>query len=202
MFTSDKFYIIIGKNSLIIKKKGDDSESIIDFQSFIPNIPFYYHLFDEDKTYTKDITDLVKRLRIRDATIIFPDDSMDIEVDKKILIEFFKQSGVRKIQWNFQCFLLNLDNKKYISVSKTTRTIAIQYIADNKSISKKYYDKDYSDMEQFVFDMRNLHIDCQYDSMPVYINNLNNDMETFKDIGKLISLNDITVNIMNDKINN
>jgi hypothetical protein len=196
MFKTDEFYIIVGKNSLIIKKKGDDSESIIDFQSFIPNTPFYYHLFDENKTYAKDIREVVKSLKIRKATILLPDDSIDLEVDKRILTEFFMRCGVRKVQCNFQCYLLNLENKKYISLSKTTRAIVIHYINDNKSISKKFYEKDFLDIEQILIDMRNLHIDCQYDSMPVYINNLNNDMEKFKGIGELISFHDIIANIM------
>ena len=199
IFASSKFYIIVSNNSLIIKKENGGPETTIDFQSFIPNIPFYYHLFDEDKAYSKDIADLVKKLRIRNAAIVFPDDSIELEVDKKVLVEFFMQCGVKKVQWNFQCFLLNIESKKYISLSKTTRTIVIQYIANNKSISKKYYDKCYSDIKQITFYMRNLHTDCQYENIPVYINNLSNDMESFKSIGNLVSLNDIIANIMKDK---
>jgi DNA mismatch repair ATPase MutS len=203
MFKSPEFYIIVGNNGFIIKKENDDQENTIGLHQFIPNIPPYHHLFDKDKKeYIKDITNQIKRLRIKKAAIIFPDDSIDLEVDKRILIEFFMQCGVKKIQVNFQCFLLSLENKRYISVSKTTRTIVMQYIAYNKSISKKYYDKEYTDMEQLALDMKNLHTDCEYGMIPVYINNINNDMERFKSVGRLISLYDIISNIMNYEADN
>jgi len=200
MFTSARFYIIVGHQRLIIKKEGDESENIIDFTSFIPNVPFYYHFFDEDKTYIKDMTSLIKKCKIRNATIIVPDDSIDIEVDRKVLTEFFQQCGIKKVQVKSQCFLLNLENKKYISISRTTRTIVLQYIINNKYSVKKYYDKNYADIEQIALDVKNLHTDCEYESIPIYINNLNNDMEKFKVIGTLISLNDFITNVMNHKM--
>lgn len=45
--------------------------------------------------------------------------------------------------------------------------------------------------------MKSIHTDCQYEYVPVYINNMNNDMDRFSGIGNLVSLNDITKNIMN-----
>lgn len=203
MFNSAKFYVIVSNSSFIIKKEGDDLESVIELESFIPNVPAYHHLFDKNKeNYLKDIKGQIKRLKIKNATIILPDDSLDLEVDKKILIEFFLQSGVKKVNVNFQCFLLNIDNKNYISISKTTRTLVIQYIVCNKSVAKKFYGKNYTDIEQIIVDMKNLHTDCTYNVMPVYVNNINNDMERFKVVGELIPLYDFTINIMNNKINN
>ena len=196
MFVSAKFYIIVSNNSFIIKKEDDHSEYIIHLQQFIPNIPAYYHLFDKDKeNYINDIKSQIKRLKIKNVTIILPDDCIDIEIDKQILIEFFLQCGVKKIQVDFQCFLLNLDNKKYISISNTTRAIVMQYISYRNSISKKYYEKDYMDIEQIELDMKNLHDDCQYTVVPVYINNINNDMERFNFVGDLVSLDNIIANI-------
>lgn len=200
MFASARFYIIVSHKGLIIKKESENSESTIDFPSFIPNVPFYYHFFDENKTYMEDMKSLIKRLKIRNATVIIPDDSIDIAVDKKIFTEFFMLCGVKKVQVKAQCFLLTLNNQKYISVSKTARNIVLQYIVDNKSIAKLYYDKNYTDIEQIALDMKNLHIDCQYESIPVYINNMNNDMDEFERIGSLVSLNDIATNIMNYKM--
>lgn len=196
MFASAQFYIIVSNNSFIIKKEDDYSECIIHLQQLIPNIPVYYHLFDKDKeNYIKDIKNQIKGLKIKNATIILPDDCMDIQIDKSILIEFLMQCGVKKIQVDFQCFLLNLNNKKYISISNTTRVIVMQYISYRNSISKKYYEKGYTDIEQIKLDMKNLHADYQYAVMPVYVNNINNDMERFKGVGDLISLDNIIANI-------
>jgi hypothetical protein len=195
MFRMAKFYVIVCKNRFVIIRKDDISKTIIDFQSYIPNVPFYHHLFDNDKKeYINDIMKQIKRLKIKNAEIILPDDCLDLEVDKRILIEFFLQCGVKKVQVNFQYFYLNLYNKNYISVSRTTRTVVIQYTSYNKVISKKYYDKDFMDMEKIAIDIKNLHPDC---NMPVYINNINNDMEGFSDIGNLVSMQDIISNILN-----
>jgi hypothetical protein len=49
-------------------------------------------------------------------------------------------------------------------------------------------------MEKIAIDIKNLHPDC---NMPVYINNINNDMEGFSDIGNLVSMQDIISNILN-----
>lgn len=202
MFKSDKFYIIVSNNSLIIKRNGNGPENIISLQSFIPNVPCYHHLFDEDKKdYIEDIKKQIKELKIKNAEIIFPDDSMDIEADKRILLEFLFVCGAKKIEMNFQCFILSLANKKYVSISKTARTLVMQYIVYNKSVSKKYYDKNYKDIEKIAYDMRHLYADCEYERVPVYVNNINNDMEEFKSIGSLVSLHDMIANIMNYKVN-
>jgi hypothetical protein len=194
MFESPKFYIIVSNNSFIIKREGNASENIIHLESFIPNVPAYHHLFDTDKKgYTEGITKQIKGLKIKNAAIICPDDAIDIEIDKKILFEFFLQSGVKKVEINPQCFFLNLESKKYIAISKTTRTIVMQYIVYKQSVSKRYYDKAYDDLEKIKSDMKYLHPDCEYDAIPVFVNNINNDMESYKGIGNLVSLNDIIV---------
>ncbi|NMM63953.1 hypothetical protein HBE96_14970 [Clostridium sp. P21] len=197
MFESVKFYIIVSDKSFIIKKEKENLENKIDFTSFVPNVPFYHHLFDEDKNYMDNMKAVVKNLKIRNLTMIVPDDCIDLTVDKRILTEFFTLCGVRKIQIEAQCFFLNLENKRYVSLSKTARNMVLQYIVNGKSIAKKYYDKNYEDIKQISLDMKSIHTDCQYEYAPVYINNMNNNMDRFSDIGTLVSLNDITKNIMN-----
>ena len=70
------------------------------------------------------------KLRIRNTTIIVPDDSIDIEVDKRVLTEFFMLCGAKKVQAKSQGTFLSLDNKKYSSCStKDTNLVSedIQY---------------------------------------------------------------------------
>jgi hypothetical protein len=196
MFESAKFYIIVSNKSLIIKKENDALENIINFTSFVPNVPFYNHLFDEDKNYMEDMKSVVKKLKMRNVTIIVPDDSIDLTVDRRIFMEFFTLCGVRKVQVEAQCFFLSLNDKKYVSLSETTRNMVLQYIVNGKSIAKKYYDKNYEDIKQISLDIKSIHTDCQYEYIPVYINNMNNDMNKFGSIGKLIPLSDITRNIL------
>lgn len=203
MFKSDKYYIIVSNSSFIIKKDGGNIETVIELQSFIPNVPAYHHLYDTDKKdYIDEIKRQIKKLKIKDAIIIMPDDAIEVEVDKRMLIEFFLQVGVKKAQVNFQCYYMNLDNKKYISISKTCRMIVLQYISYNKTFIKKYYDKNYIDIEQIKKDINNIHDDnMMYSSiLPVYINNINNDMEEFNDIGDLVSLDEFVANVMKNEI--
>ncbi|AQS05022.1 hypothetical protein [Clostridium beijerinckii] len=202
MFKSAKFYAIISNKSLIIKKENDDLESINDFKSFIPNVPFYYHFFDEDKPNIEDIKSEIIKLRMKNLTIILPDDAIDLEVDRRILTEFFLLRGIKKVQVKAQGFYLSLFNEKYISISRTTRTMVLQYIVNNKSIVKKYYDKNYTDVKEIALEVKNLHTGCEYENTPIYINNINNDMEKFKVIGTLVSLNDIINNIMKSETDN
>jgi len=197
MFNSTIFHIIIGYDNLIIKKKGEQSQHLVEFTSFIPNVPFYYHFFDQDKTYTKDMKSLIKKLKIRNAIVIVPDDAIDIEVDRKIFTDFFMQCGVKKVQLKSQCFFLSSDNKKYISISRNTRNIVLQYIVNDKYIVKKYYDRNYADVKQIALDTKRLHADCEYDSIPIYINNINNDMDEFMSIGILVNLDNYIANIEN-----
>ncbi|WP_297429870.1 hypothetical protein [Clostridium sp.] len=202
MFKCARFYAIISNKSLIIKKENDDLESINDFESFIPNVPFYYHFFDKDKPNIEDIKSEIIKLRIKNLTIIVPDDAIDLEVDRRILTEFFLLRGIKKVQVKAQSAYLNLFNEKYISISRTTRTMVLQYIVNNKSIVKKYYDKNYTDVKEIALDVKNLHTACEYENPPIYINNINNDMEKFEVIGTLVSLNDIINNIMNSETDN
>lgn len=200
MFRTSRFYVVVGHKSLIIKKEGDESQNIIEYSSSVPNIPFYHHFFDEDKNYIEDMKSVVKKLKMKNALVIIPDDSIDCTADKRIFSDFFIICGVKKVYLTSQCFLLNPNHKKYIAISKTTRTIVLQYIVDNKSVVKKYYDKNYTDIDQIALDARNLHIDCQADNIPIYINNINNDMEKFKSLGTLISFDQYIANIMNNNL--
>lgn len=200
MFAAANFYIIVSNNSFIIKKEGEPLEKTIELQSFIPNVPAYHNLFDKDKAnYIEDIRKQIKSLKIKNAVIVLPDDAVDVEVDQRVLIEFFMLCGVKKTQLNFQCFLLSLQDKKYVSISKTVRNMVVQYIEYNKVISRKYYEKDYSDMEQLVLDIKSLNGDYEYGMIPVYINNMNGDMESFNIMGNMVSLDDIIENaVKND----
>lgn len=194
MFRGAKFYIIVTNNSLIIKKDKSEVERVIEFPSFIPNVPFYCHFFDEDKNYLKDMKNLVRELKVGSAVIIVPDDASDFEVDKRVLTEFLALSGVSKNEIKPQSSLLGLSSEKYVSISRSVRTLSLRYTAYDKVLGKKYYDKSYKDLEQISLDIKRLHSDCEMENISVYINNINEDMEEFGGLGRLISLSDIIKN--------
>lgn len=45
------------------------------------------------------------------------------------------------------CDFLSLENKRYISISGTTRSIVLKYIANGKSIARRYYEYNFYLME-------------------------------------------------------
>lgn len=197
MFIPAKFYIVVGNSSFFIRKEASDINVEIQLETFAPYIPPYHHLFDENKrSYLLDVTSQIKRLRMKNVTIILPDDSVELAVESKILTGFFTENGVSKIKATYQCFLLNLDNKKYISLSKTTRNIVMHYIAYREASATRYYDINHTNIEEIAEDLKNIHNHCKYNDIPVFMNNINGNMEEFNSLGTLVSLDDIFTNAM------
>jgi hypothetical protein len=122
-----------------------------------------------------------------------PDDAVDVEVDKRILIEFFLDCKAKKIRTDTQCFLLSTQ-PNYISVSRTARAIVIQSISDHQSTNRTYYGRDCADWEQIARTVRSLAAGCGIDKVPVLINSINNDMQQFRELGRLVSLPDMIAN--------
>lgn len=200
MLIPAKFYIVVGNSSFFIRRQDSDIRTEIHLETFAPYIPPYHHLFDENKcAYLLDITSQIKKLKIKNATIILPDDVVDVAVERKMLTGFFSENGVSKIQVNHQCFLLNLDNKKYISISKTSRTIVMHYIAYREALATRYYDIGNTNIEEITQDLKNIHIQCKCNDVPVFINNIDENMDEYSSLGTLVSLDDIFTNAMNHK---
>lgn len=195
MFKAPMFYIVVGHQSLIVSSESDGLNEIISFDAPIPNVPFYYHLFDKDKKHIEETKVVFKKLGIKNAIVVIPDDSIDIEVDKKVLTEFVMQCGVKRLKVVPQCYLLKVVERKYISVSRTTRAMVMQYINNDKCVVSKYYDKDFTDFERIKLDAQNIHMDCRFETISIYINNVNNDASELKGIGTIISLNEVLANI-------
>lgn len=196
MFTSTKYCIIVGNNSFIIRKQGETNQDIITFDSIIPGVPFYHHLFDKGKPYIVEAQQKIWELKVKNVTLLAPDDTTDIEADQLMLKEFFMKCAVKKLDIDFQCFFLNRKEQKYISISKTSRALVLQYIVNHNSIVKKYFDKNYNDIAQIKSEIKSLHPDCEYHTIPIYVNNINDEMNGLKEIGNLVSVNDIFNNLM------
>ena len=115
----------------------------------------------------------------------------------KILSEYFKNIGVQEIAWVPQNIMMSNDEmEQYISISKTIRCFIVSYINVENDIrgckKKVFLDKDVTidTVEEVVNDIR---IEFGKD-INVYINNIDNDMDEFKNIGTLISKNEILDN--------
>lgn len=156
-----------------------------------PNIPFY-HCFAERisecqyhfKEYMKKLYG--KKLSKFVLAIVVPDDTTRLE--SIFINEFFVHSGACKAVAQINMGqALDKEHEKYISISKSSRNIVLQYICNNDIRVKKEYDRDFNDIQKIIEDSKRLHIDVEYEEMPIYVNNFNMNMDKFFDMGEVIT---------------
>lgn len=75
----------------------------------------------------------------------------------------------------------------YISISKSNRNVVLTYIKNNEVQASKYYDLDKYNPEIIAQDAKRLHIDIEYESAPIYINDFNLNMDDFLELGTVVS---------------
>ncbi len=184
--------IITNKNILLKNRENDE---------FIPfdmpgtenemNIPFY-HQFAEKlsesqvafKSFVRDVYG--KKLNKNIFAIIIPDDTSALE--SIFINEFFVNSGACKaVAQMTMGQALSKSEPKYISLSKSSRNIVLQYINNNEVRVRKFYDLNDYDINRIIEDAKRLHIDVEYDEVPLYINNFNMDMDDFFEYGTVIT---------------
>ena len=85
---------------------------------------------------------------------------------------------------------LSKEDKKYISLSMSTRNITLEYVSNEEVKVKKYYDVNEYDPKRICEDAKRLHIDVEYGGIPVFINDFNLNMDDFYDMGQVISPKD------------
>ncbi len=192
MFKAHKSYIIVADNGFLIKK--DQSETVINFQPHIPNVPFYHHLFDE-YSELKPIFEQIKQLKLKDVIVLMPDDTLELTLDKTVIDNYLLLGKIKKVEMSCQFLHLSKDDKNYIALSKTVRTLVLHFVKEGKSLAEKFYDKNFDDIEQIKTDIQRLHIECEYGYTPVYINNVNNNMDFFCNLGNLVSAGEIINNL-------
>lgn len=168
------------------------------FRSFVmpgieslPNIPFYHSFADkisECQHYFKEFMKKIygKKYSKSILAIVVPDDTTRLE--SIFIKEFFLHSGACKaVAQTTMGQALNKYCSKYISISKTNRNIVLQYICNNEVKARRLYNTDYEDIKKIFEDTKRIHIDTQYENMPVFINNFNMNMEAFSEIGEMIT---------------
>lgn len=185
--------MIITNNHILVL----DKESM-EFKTFqvpgltpVPNIPFYHefaqriaesqHCFKEfmKKLYGKKLNRII-------LAIIVPDDTTKLE--SIFLNEFFVNSGACKAVAQMPMALaLSKDDEKYISVSKSLRNVTLEYVRNHECVVKKQYDIHTCNPHQVSADAGVLHIDIEYNDVPIYINNFGMNMDEYFEIGEIVS---------------
>lgn len=187
--------VITNKDILVYDREADE------FKAFaMPNIeqvdtiPFYHQFakkISECQYYFKEFVKRIygKRTSKFIVAIIVPDDTSALE--SIFIKEFFLHSGVGKAVAIMKMGqAISKAHSRYITISKSCRNITLQYINANEVRASKHYPiYDYTP-SQVVEDAKRLHIDIEYAGVPVFINDLNMNMDDFDGIGQYISTKD------------
>lgn len=184
--------IITNKNILVKDKESDEFKTFnMPALSDIPNIPFYHQFAEkiaECQYYFKEFMKTLygKKLSKYIFAIIVPDDTSRLE--SIFINEFFVNSGTCKAVAQMPMALaLSKEDNKYVSISKSNRNIILEYVRNHESVVIKYYDATTSDPKIITEDAQRLHIDLEYEKVPVYINNFNMNMDEYFNFENIIS---------------
>ena len=188
--------IIITNDCILVKEK--ESTKFVTFNmpgiEAMPNIPFY-HMFagkiSECQYYFKEFMLKLygKKVSKYVFAIIVPDDTTALE--HIFINEFFLHSDTCKaVAQTTMGQTLSKAHTKYISLSRSTRNIVLQYINNNEILAQKQYDTNDFDAKQIAEDAKRLHIEVEYSGAPIYINNFNMNMDEFLDMEHVVTTKD------------
>lgn len=188
--------MIITNTGILVKDKDSDEFRAFNMPGLesTPNIPFYHQFASkiaEDQHYFKEFVKSIygKKLTKYVLAIIVPDDTSALE--SIFINEFFVNSGACKaVAQMTMGQALSKDYTRYISVSKSARNVILQYISNNEIRAVKMYDETNNDAKIIKEDAKRLHIDVEYSGVPVFVNNINMNMDDFFDMGTVITPKD------------
>lgn len=185
--------IIITNTNILVYSEGEEQFKPFSFQGLqqMPNIPFYHSFAQriaESQHYFKEF--FKKLYPIKSSrnvfAIIVPDDTSPLE--SIFINEFFLNSGTCKaVAQMHMSQTLSKDQPQYISISKSSRNVVLQYIKNNEIVASRYYDSSSYDPERIILDSQRIHIDVEYENTPVFVNNFNMNMDDFFEAGEIIS---------------
>ncbi len=184
--------IITNTNILIYDKSAEEFKAFtLPGISGQPNIPFYHSFakkIAESQHYFKEF---VKSLYPGKPSknilaIVVPDDTSALE--SIFINEFFLNSGACKAVAQITMGqTLSKEIGSYISISKSSRNIVLQYIKNNEIHACRYYDCNSYDIQRISEDAGRLHIDIEYKETPIFVNNFNLNMNEFFELGEIIT---------------
>lgn len=186
--------MIITNSNVLVKDKDSDEFKTFSMpgMTFLPNIPFYHQFAEkiaEGQYYFKEFMKGIygKKLSKYIFAIIVPDDTTKLE--SIFINEFFVNSGACKaVAQTTMAQALSKTDECYISISKSSRNVILEYIKNQEIIVKKIYNASDCDVNRVMNDAKKLHIDIEYkDDIPVYVNNFSLNMDEYFDMGEVIS---------------
>lgn len=201
--------IVVTNSTVLVKDKDSDEFKAFNLKGIEKDdtIPFYHQYasrISECQHYFKEFVRSIygKKSKNFVLAIIVPDDTSRLE--SIFINEFFLNSGVGKAVAQMRMGqALSKNNTRYISISKSTRNVVLQYINNTEIRASKYYPIYDYDASVVIDDAKRLHIDVEYSGVPIFVNNVNVNMDDFMDAGNVISTKqflDIIANVDVEKI--
>lgn len=194
--------IVVTNTDILVKERDTDK-----FNSFKmpakaanPNIPFYHQFAEKISECQYYFKEYIKSEYGKSSkyvlALIVPDDTSPLE--KIFLNEFFLHSGAGKaIAQSTMSRVLTKSYDRYISLSRSSRNIVLQYINCGEVLAERMYDVDEYDPEKIKNDAQRIHIDVEYAGVPIFINDFAMNMEEFHDMGVVISTKEFLDKIAN-----
>lgn len=185
--------IIITNNNILVKDKDTDEFKAFNMPGIDEDmtIPFYHQFAEKISECQHYFKEFVKSLYGKKVNkfvlaIILPDDTSRLE--RIFIQEFFLHSGVGKaVAMMNMGQALSKANARYTTVSKSNRNVVLQYINSGEIKAKKYYPIYDYDPATIVEDSKRMHIEIEYAGVPLFINNLNTNMDDFFEYGQIVS---------------
>lgn len=184
--------IITNTNILIYDKSAEEFKAFtLPGVSSQPNIPFYHSFakkIAESQHYFKEFVKSLYPGKISKniLAIVVPDDTSALE--SIFINEFFINSGACKAVAQITMGqAISKQIPAYISISKSSRNVVLQYIKNNEIQACRYYDCNDYDVQRIREDAQRLHIDIEYKDTPIFINNFNLNMNDFFEMGEIIT---------------
>lgn len=195
--------MVITNKDILVKKSDEDTfvSYTMSNKQANPNIPFYHQFaakISESQYYFKQfLKDLYgKKVSKYVLAIIVPDDTSPLE--QIFINEFFLHCDACKaVAQTTMSRVLTKDYTSYISISKTDRNVILQYINNDDIMAEKMYDVNKYDTNQVFEDAKRIHIDVEYDEVPIFVNDFNMNMDDFHQIGQVITTKDFLDKIAN-----
>lgn len=185
--------IIITDNCILVKDKDTDQFKTFIMPSIesVDTIPFYHQFakkISECQYYFKEFVKGIygKKVTKYVIAIIVPDDTSPLE--SIFIKEFFLNSGACKaVAQMTMGQAISKEHTKYITISKSTRNVILKYINNQEVLAQKLYPISDYDPKVVIEDAKRLHIDVEYSGMPIFVNNINVNMDDFMEAGTVVS---------------
>ena len=190
----DLFMLLCNDKIIFRDIEGRQCEMTISGINRVPDAPVYDYLFESgaEINFSGEL-EIKQHFRRIAVYCLIPDDINAIE--KKAVEEYcVMKLQAKDVTLINQCDLLDTENYSGIAVSKTGKSIAVVCSIRLKKIKNIVYIDKNSDTEAVKKAISEAIGENRFEDMDVCLNNCNEDMNEFRELGKLVDSKTILEN--------